>query len=399
MVYLAHPFMPNIDLTNYEGREQAYVKHYLLDRYLPDWAHKVGSAWPSLVYVDGFAGPWETKDPNYADSSFAIAVEALRRSRLSLQQRNVSLNCEAVLVENDPNAYPQLEAYAKANTSKDVIITSIQSKFVDAIPKIQQRVRSWGPRTFKFVLLDPKGWADIPMQKLQWFLNTRSCEVLITLMIKHINRFLNEEDRADSYNNLFGRTGVLETLRMTLGSERAELAVNEYCKSLQTLCGFRSVSSAVILEPEESQIRYFMVYATNHTRGIEVFKAAENRAARVQEIVRHEVHLQKTGQKDQVPLFEVENPMSTFAYRLLRRYRERARTKVLECLRNAPRSTVTYERLFCEAMAFPLVSPSDLLGWLDDWDPFIELHPTEGHIKLSPGRADYISIIDRHSLE
>ena len=78
-------FMPKVDLSNYQGREQAYVKHCLLERYLPDWAYKVGSTWDSLVYVDAFAGPWQTRHPNYADSSFGVAVDALRRCQMGFE--------------------------------------------------------------------------------------------------------------------------------------------------------------------------------------------------------------------------------------------------------------------------------------------------------------------------
>jgi hypothetical protein len=41
-VYLTLRFMPKADLSHYQGREEAYVKHYLLEKYLPDWAYKVG---------------------------------------------------------------------------------------------------------------------------------------------------------------------------------------------------------------------------------------------------------------------------------------------------------------------------------------------------------------------
>ena len=54
-------FMPKVDFSNYEGREQAYVKHCLLEEYLPELAYRVGRTWDSLVYVDAFAGPWQTK--------------------------------------------------------------------------------------------------------------------------------------------------------------------------------------------------------------------------------------------------------------------------------------------------------------------------------------------------
>src|SRR3989442_13950222 len=36
-------FMPKVDLSLYKQREQAYVKHCLLEEYLPEWAYKVGS--------------------------------------------------------------------------------------------------------------------------------------------------------------------------------------------------------------------------------------------------------------------------------------------------------------------------------------------------------------------
>ena len=51
--------MPKVDLAAYAGREQAYIKHCLLENYLPDWGYKIGQAWDNLIYVDGFAGPWK----------------------------------------------------------------------------------------------------------------------------------------------------------------------------------------------------------------------------------------------------------------------------------------------------------------------------------------------------
>jgi len=41
--------MPKVDISQYQGREQAYVKHYLLEKYLPEWAYKVGTKWNSLA--------------------------------------------------------------------------------------------------------------------------------------------------------------------------------------------------------------------------------------------------------------------------------------------------------------------------------------------------------------
>lgn len=396
-VFLTLRSMPKADLSHYRGREQAYVKHYLLEKYLPDWAYKVTTKWNSLVYVDGFAGPWGTTDPNYADSSFAVAVNTLRECKVGTQKQQTDLSMYAFLVESDKEAYAKLDAFARSNDGPEVSVRAIPGKFIDSIPQINEYLKLIGAKAFKFVLLDPMGWADIPMQNLQPFLKVRGCEVLINLMTKHITRFLNEEDRATSYNNLFGREGVLQKLRNAPVEEREELAVEEYCRSLQMLCDFKYVSSAVILEPGAAETKYFLVYATNHRRGIEVFKAAENKAANVQEIVRQEKLIEKTGQTGFD--FAEDRPLSTYTFRLYQRYRDRAQRKVVAYLKGAPRSKVPYWKLFCEAMAFPLVTPADLLSWLANLDPYVKLHPTEGHKKLSPRRdGDHVSIIDRDSL-
>src|SRR6266576_2015701 len=94
-------FMPK-DLTNYERREQAYVKHGLLEHYLSGLAYKVGTTWDALVYIDGFAGPWLTKDPQYADSSFGIAIDVLSRCQAGLREsRQREIQIESILVEHD----------------------------------------------------------------------------------------------------------------------------------------------------------------------------------------------------------------------------------------------------------------------------------------------------------
>ena len=65
----SRPCLKAADLSAYAGREQAYVKRYLLEKYLAPLAYKVGSAWDSFVYIDGFSGPWQTTRPDYAGSS------------------------------------------------------------------------------------------------------------------------------------------------------------------------------------------------------------------------------------------------------------------------------------------------------------------------------------------
>ena len=75
----------------------------------------------------------------------------------------------------------------------------------------------------------------------------------------------------------------------------------------------------------------------------------------------------------------------------------RAREKVRKVLKeNMDPDSVTYERLFCEAMAFPLVKPDDLQNWIYNWVPCVRvrLHGSTNRKKLSPAVDDRVVVTD-----
>lgn len=397
--------MPKVDLENYLTREQAYIKHCLLQEYLPDWAYKVGGAWDDLVYVDGFAGPWQTKTADLSDTSFGIAIQAMRECQAGIRAKYArEVHVENILVDQDRNAFKELKRFADEQRGPAFDVHALYGEFVEKIGDIEAIIKANTKKAFRFIFLDPKGWADIPMKKLAPFLKGRSSEVLITLMTRHILRFLDEPDRERSFINLFARKEVLDNLRREdLRNEpphsRAEQAVREYGLSLKLLCGFKYVSCAVILEPDEEAIRYFLVYATNHPSGVEVFKNAETKAARIQDQVRHDTHVRKTGQPGF--LFDDMPPGSKISLTLRDFYVEKARKQVLQILSaSTPNAVHHYADLFCEAMAFPLVTADDLVNWLIDSRPNVrlDLDRSPRRRKPSPLEHDKVVVVDPKAL-
>ena len=71
----------------YRGREQTYLKHFFLDRYLERVAYNIGSFAPEFVYVDGFSGPWRSENEAFEDTSFMIAIRQLRAVRDGVRAR------------------------------------------------------------------------------------------------------------------------------------------------------------------------------------------------------------------------------------------------------------------------------------------------------------------------
>ncbi len=62
----------------YRGREQTYLKHFFLEKYLERVAWNILSFRDEFVYVDGFSGPWKSEDEALEDTSFMIALNQLR---------------------------------------------------------------------------------------------------------------------------------------------------------------------------------------------------------------------------------------------------------------------------------------------------------------------------------
>ena len=52
-----------------------------------------------LCYVDGFAGPWKSKNGNLEDSSIAIGLRALEAAAKTWSERGANVNVEAAFVE------------------------------------------------------------------------------------------------------------------------------------------------------------------------------------------------------------------------------------------------------------------------------------------------------------
>ena len=97
-------------LEDYEGREQSYIKHVLLERNIEALIFKTASTYDNFVYVDGFAGPWQSTNETFDDTSFGIALNALQRAKDTWKQKTGrDVKMTAILVEKDAKAFAKLK--------------------------------------------------------------------------------------------------------------------------------------------------------------------------------------------------------------------------------------------------------------------------------------------------
>ena len=122
-----------VSLHHYIDREQSYVKHVFLESYLEALVHKTASIYPHIVYVDGFAGPWQSANEKFEDTSFGIALNALRRAKGSWKEKQRDVRMSAFLVERDPAAYQQL---ARIQSLTNATIKTYNDDFLSVFPTI-----------------------------------------------------------------------------------------------------------------------------------------------------------------------------------------------------------------------------------------------------------------------
>jgi three-Cys-motif partner protein len=297
-----------VSLENYKGREQSYVKHVLLEQYLEALIHKTASAYQHLVYVDGFAGPWQNSSEQFDDTSFGIALKALRRAKGSWKAAGRDVKMSAILIEKSPAAFQQLQTLPPKFPDLDV--KPLKGDFVGLIPTILGLL----PKdAFAFFLLDPKGWR-IPLKAVQPLLARPNSEVLFNFMLEFINRAANIDDPV----GIAGLDELLpfgnwrdKLLKAQSSDQRKAILINAFTECLTTLSGYKHICETTILRPDRDRPLYSLFYGTRHDTGLEVFRGCQVKALGAQAATRAATKVdhaeQKTGQSE---LFGSYNEMS-----------------------------------------------------------------------------------------
>lgn len=281
------------DLERYAGREQAYVKHFLLSEYLEIFAHMIGSAYPEITYVDGFAGPWQNVGEAFEDTSFGIALAALARAKATWKGLGRTLTVSAYLVEKNPTAYANLQA-VKA-LFPDVDIKTYPGSFIDRAHELLKNIPA---RAFVFLFIDPKGWG-IDMQRIAPLLRRPNSEVVFNFMLDFINRFaeLQKPQVVASLDRLLVEPGWREQLSaapqagVSQAEHRKEVLVEAFAATLRALGGYTHVAETTVLRPTQDRPLYSLVYGTRSVTGLEVFRDCQVKALRQQGQVRGIVKL------------------------------------------------------------------------------------------------------------
>jgi three-Cys-motif partner protein len=270
-----------VAIDDYRGREQAYVKHVFLERYLERLVHKTASRYDHIVYVDGFAGPWQSASEQFKDTSFGIALNALRQAKATWRASGRNVKMSAYLVEQDSGAYSKL-AQIPARYP-DVEVKTYPGDFPKVLPAILSDIPE---DAFTFFFIDPKGWR-FRLRDLSKMLERQNSEVIFNFMFDFINRAASMQNSAAGldelipYGNWRSKLEEAET-RGATSEVRKAILVDAFGESLAKLGRYDFVAETTVLRPLSDRALYCLCYATRHATGIEVFRDCQLQALQEQ---------------------------------------------------------------------------------------------------------------------
>lgn len=356
--------MPSLD--DYVDREQAYVKHIFIERYLEALFHKTGSTYNHIVYVDGFAGPWQSADENFDDTSFGIALSALRKAKVSLKARGRDVKMTALLVEKNAEAYARLSTVPKHFT--DISIKTYPADFRAIIPQLMQDILR---EAFAFFLIDPKGWR-IPLEQLRPMLSRPRSEVVFNFMFEFINRAasMTEAVTINGLNEFMPGSNWQKRLRDAekewagsglIGDDRKDVLVGAFRDSLKQIGQYAYTAEVTVLRPMKDRPLYCLVYGSRHETGFEVFRDCQMAALKAQAELRAQGNIKASAAKSgQSELFESMldlAPDKSAAW--IAQEKERATEMVRKITPKAP-GHMTYRQLWATVLSEHAVKKTEM---------------------------------------
>ena len=245
-------------------------KHLVLKNYLNAWFPVMGTWNGRILFIDGFAGPGEYEGGE--DGSPIIALDSFAEHTA---RKQITAEIVFDFVEADrqraehlkqliKNRYPTLPP----NCIVDVATGRFDETMTGLLDALERQNVKLAPA---FVMIDPFGVSDTPMQVIRRILQNPRSEVYISFMYEAINRFKATPEFERHLDGLFGCEDWREGLKIHDGHERKTYVYNLYADQLR-----RNGAKYVVRFELYSGNRliYAVFFGTQHVKGANLLKEA-----------------------------------------------------------------------------------------------------------------------------
>jgi three-Cys-motif partner protein len=270
---------------HYRNREQTYIKHTLLRRYLERLFMIKGQFEPAICYVDCFSGPWQEGSGQMHDTSISISLNIMNGCRAALAEMGKTVQFSALFIEKNPKAYDRLVEFLQLDNWSRIETKALSGDFYE----LRDAICDWcNNDSFAFFFVDPTGWKNVvEIETLRPLLQRKKSEYLINFMFDFILRTHTQAAFETDMRDIFG---VLPNTANMTSDEREEYLIRLYRNSLKGASiedGKEPRTARVrVLYPNKDRTLYDLVYLTRHPMGIRAFMEESERVDLIQRRVR-----------------------------------------------------------------------------------------------------------------
>lgn len=294
-------------IEDYQGREQSFIKHLFLNKYLEAAAYKLfqGRS-PVFNFVDAFAGPWRVSDTNkYSDASFAQAIETLETVRRTLHAMGrPGLKVRFRFCERNPTSAAKLVEFAAQKTEFDIEV--FPGSFEDNLDNVRGKCRDG----FTFTFIDPTGW-NIESNKVFDFLRQLNGEFLFNFMAEEVNRHSGWDGVAASVGRFLADPSWKAAFEQLPDASNEEKILHLLKAKMKEAKVATYLPEMAIRKPRKDRIKMRLILGTHSGHGVEVFRHVQEKVEKEAVRTRHTIQTVESGQgqlfsEDQIIAFETE---------------------------------------------------------------------------------------------
>ncbi len=260
--------MPDKQPTIWRLEPHTAAKHDILRKYLGAWFPKL--AWKKrLLFIDGFAGPGEYDRGEPGSPLIALNAAIQHKADLS--------GCELVyiFIERDKDRFHHLDALlARQKIPPYVSSRVVQGTFAEHLTDILDALDEAGKQLAPaFVMVDPFGFAGLPLELIARVAAYQKTELLISFMCESIVRWRDHPNLEDTFEGLFGCPDWRKVSKFSEPADRREFLLDLYLKQLRARGEMRYVRAFQMMD-KGNRTEYFLIFATHHIEGLKAMKAA-----------------------------------------------------------------------------------------------------------------------------
>ena len=253
--------------VDYPSDPHTRVKHQFYRRYINCWMPRIlqGRWSGDATVVEAFAGSGRYSDG--LDGSPVMIAKAYRQHRFHDRFHKLSL----VTIDKDVRRVAVLTERMAAlpEDGKFTHASQEPGPYSNQLPDVLERYAPQGTPTLW--IIDPWGLKDIPWRDVSACAARKKNEVIITLMLDEIHRYLGNPSMAGVLTQLFG-----DTSWQTLDPQAPVADSKEAIKRLyrQKLESLGCLTGAFDVQARGQTGRYALIFGTHHKSGLECWNDA-----------------------------------------------------------------------------------------------------------------------------